>query len=266
MANITNRNVRGMIKQLVDRGCLIVSHAGAPTSGTSGTYVNIAGPGSVLLDYTNGQAYINTNTLASPTWSKIPDAAGDISLTTGSTLIGVAGVAAALDVKGDGKITVGNGTTATSVAVSGDATLANTGALTVAAGAITLAKVSPATLDGTVNKVVANVNVIGGIPVIHRITCAALTGDVDVVLTHKTRITEVWAVGTAAAGAGDTVQVKNGANAITNALDMNVADTTIVRAGTLDDAQWDVAAAGTLRITGASAVNAEVFVLGIRVA
>ena len=86
------------------------------------------------------------------------------------------------------------------------------------------------------------------------------------VLTHKTRVVEVWAVATALGGVGDTVQVKNGANVISNALDMNVADTTVVRAGTLDDAQWQIAAGGTLRVTGASAVNAEVFVLGIRVA
>lgn len=53
------------------------------------------------------------------------------ALATGSTLIGVAGVSAPLDVKGNAKIIVGNGTTATSVSVSGDATITNAGVVTV---------------------------------------------------------------------------------------------------------------------------------------
>jgi len=132
--------------------------------------------------------------------------------------------------------------------------------------AVTQAKINPNTIDGTIAKNVANVDTEGGFPVLHRINATALTGDVDVVLTHKTRVIEAWAVQTGGAGGvGDTVQVKNGATAITNALDLNVADNTIVRAGTIDDAQHEVAAAGTLRITGASAVNCIVYVLGIRV-
>lgn len=58
-------------------------------------------------------------------------AVGDLALTTGSIVIGAAGVGAALDVKTSGRILVGNGTTGVSVAVSGDATLASSGALTV---------------------------------------------------------------------------------------------------------------------------------------
>ena len=123
-----------------------------------------------------------------------------------------------------------------------------------------------ATLDGVAAGNVANVNVVGGIPVLFRITASALTGNVDVTSTHKIRVLDVWAVGTGAGGASDTIQVFNGASAITNALDMNVVDTTVVRAGTIDDAQHEILAAGTLRVTGASAVNAEVYVLAIRVA
>lgn len=124
-----------------------------------------------------------------------------------------------------------------------------------------------AVLTGLHAAVVANVNPIGGLTVLHRITASTLTGDVDVTLTHKTRIIDVWCVAVGGAGgAGDTITVKNGATAITNAIDMNVADKVVVRAGTFDDAAWDIAAAGTLRISGASGVVCEVFVLGHRIA
>lgn len=57
------------------RAVLLSSNAGAPTSGTSGTGVNVAGPGSFIVDTTNTRLYINTNTQASPTWSMMPSAA-----------------------------------------------------------------------------------------------------------------------------------------------------------------------------------------------
>lgn len=65
----------------------------------------------------------------------------DIELAEGNILIGdSAGAGTSLDISTDTQIVVGNGTTATSVAVSGDATLANTGALTIAADAVTASK------------------------------------------------------------------------------------------------------------------------------
>lgn len=54
----------------------ITTNAGAPTNGTSGTGANRFGKGSLLLDTTNGNLYINTNTLASPTWLLIAGGAG----------------------------------------------------------------------------------------------------------------------------------------------------------------------------------------------
>jgi hypothetical protein len=113
---------------------------------------------------------------------------------------------------------------------------------------------------------VADVNTDGGIPVVYRITASALTGDVDVVLDHKIRVIDVVCVATAAGGASDTITVKSTGNAITNAIDLNVSDKVVVRAGTIDDAYHEIAAAGTLRVSGASAVNAEVYVYAIRVA
>lgn len=48
---------------------VLISGAGAPTNGTTGA--NVAGPGSLYTDITNGVLYINTNTKASPTWTKV---------------------------------------------------------------------------------------------------------------------------------------------------------------------------------------------------
>lgn len=70
-------------------------------------------------------------------------AGAKIALTEGNIFIGNASnQGALLDISDDGKILVGNGTTATSVAVSGDATLSNAGVLTITAtpGKITLAE------------------------------------------------------------------------------------------------------------------------------
>jgi hypothetical protein len=50
----------------------IFNLSGAPTSGTSGSFANIAGPGAIILS-ANKNIYINTNTKASPTWSIVPN-------------------------------------------------------------------------------------------------------------------------------------------------------------------------------------------------
>lgn len=44
-------------------------NAGAPSNGT--TLANVADPGDLLIDTTNKILYINTNTKASPTWTKV---------------------------------------------------------------------------------------------------------------------------------------------------------------------------------------------------
>jgi len=64
------------------------------------------------------------------------------------------------------------------------------------------------------------------------------------------RVIDVWAVHTGGAGeASDTIQVLNGTNAITDAMDWSGADNAIVRAGEINDANHEIAAAGTLRVT-----------------
>lgn len=125
-------------------------------------------------------------------------------------------------------------------------------------------------LNGTVAANVATDNVVGGIPVVHMITIAdGASGDTDVTLTHKTRVIDAWVVLTAAGDPANTYTVKNAGNAITDAITPGATDTTLARAGQINDANWDIAAAGTLRVshvrTGGSSA-AVVFVKGIRVA
>jgi hypothetical protein len=138
---------------------------------------------------------------------------------------------------------------------------------------VTEDKIADNALTGTVMGNVADANVIGGVPVLHRVDIAGgAAGDTDVTLTHKERVIDVWAVHTAAGEASDTIQVKNGANAITDAMDWSGVDTVVVRAGQIDDAQHEIAAGGTLRVTttdddGGSDVGAGVvYVLALRVA
>ena len=179
----------------------------------------------------------------------------------GSLLIGVADDAVGLlDAKGDGKILVGDGTDLASVAVSGDATLANTGAVTLGQ-IVTGAKVAN----------VANANVIGGVPVVFRADLADASGDVDIVSTHKVRILDavVRARGTNGANA-NTVQIFNGANALSDAMALqNKSSGDLIRAASLVVAQQDIAAGGTLKITSTKAggdCTATIYITAIRVA
>lgn len=50
-------------------------------------------------------------------------------------------------------------------------------------------------------------------------------------------------------GLDDSVQVKNGATAISDAISLNVADKTLTFPASLDDAQMDLAAGDTLKVT-----------------
>ena len=116
----------------------------------------------------------------------------------------------------------------------------------------------------------AAANVIGAVPVLHRIdiTAGALA-DTDVILTHKTRIIDAWLVLRGAGVSSTTLQVKNGADAITDAMAASGSDKAVVRCAQIDDAFHEIAAAGTLRVTsatGATQPDATVYVLGVRVA
>jgi hypothetical protein len=64
-------NMWAMLRSLVFNGVAIVPFSGTPTNGTSGSFANYAGPGSLLIDITTGTIYRNSNTKASPVWSAL---------------------------------------------------------------------------------------------------------------------------------------------------------------------------------------------------
>lgn len=69
---------------------------------------------------------------------------------------------------------------------------------------------------------------------------------------YKFRVFSVRCILTAAGGAADTLQVFNGSNAITDALDLNKSDATVTAAATYDDAYWDIPVGGSLKVTTVS--------------
>lgn len=238
-------NPLAMIRKLVDDGAFVLTNAGAPTDGTSGTFAGFAGIGSLLLDTTNGVVYVNGGTKASPTWDNLQAIlASEIALVDGDFLVGNAS------------------NVAQARTMSGDVTITNTGVAAIAAQVI----------QGTELANVADDNVIGGVPVIHRINLASgADADTDVTLTHKTRVLDASVALLGAGTTGSIVTVKNSATAITDAIDVSsAADHDVVRAGQIIDAAQEIAASGTLRIshasTGGDFPGANVIVTGVRVA
>lgn len=77
------------------------------------------------------------------------------------------------------------------------------------------------------------------------------TATISVTMPYKVRVIGVSHLKTAAnAGGNNTVQVFNGASAITGATVLSVNDTTLTSTGfTIDDAQMDVAASALLKVT-----------------
>jgi hypothetical protein len=235
-------------------------NAGVPTDGVSGTYAAIAAKGDLLIDTTNGTIYQNTNTLASPTWTQLTASTvayglvGDMAAsgTAAANVVGVSASASRVDHVH--KIGVHDHSDNTK------------GSPIVEAG------IAAASLTGLVAKVVADGNVIGGLPVVHRVAMAGgATATVNVLLTHKTRVTDVLVINKAAGTTSDTITVKNVSTAITDAISIAGGDKTIARAGTIDDAQWDVEAGTNLAVTetdggGNDSPACDVMISGIRVA
>jgi hypothetical protein len=116
----------------------------------------------------------------------------------------------------------------------------------------------------------AATNIIGGVPVLFTFALAdGATATTTYTVRNKIEIIDVIVEKRAGAGgASDTLQVKNNTDAVTDAIDINIADKVVKRAGTIDDAFSTISAGGTLAITKtkASAANVAclVTVVGIR--
>lgn len=92
----------------------------------------------------------------------------------------------------------------------------------------------------------------GGIPFTILVTVPdAATGNIDTGLApFSFRVIDVWAIKTAAAGgAANTVQVLNTAQAVSDAISINIADKAVARAAELDDAGWNFDEGDLLRVT-----------------
>jgi hypothetical protein len=55
----------------VSNNVVVMTGAGAPTSGASGTGDNFAGPGSMYVDITGADLYIQAGTISSPSWKLV---------------------------------------------------------------------------------------------------------------------------------------------------------------------------------------------------
>ena len=128
-------------------------HAGAPSNGTSGTFVGIAGVGDMLVDTTNAVLYQNTGTTSSPTWSAAPS--GATVAITGGTIAGVTSLALASTGFFDNSVSIG----LTSVGTNRAGALALTAAVNqVTSGASTTGVTLPASATVGVGGTVRVIN------------------------------------------------------------------------------------------------------------
>lgn len=75
---IANQSIQAMLTDKARNNIFDTVGSGAPTNGTSGTGVGICGKGSLYADYTNGNVYVNTGTISSPTWTRMGGASGAV--------------------------------------------------------------------------------------------------------------------------------------------------------------------------------------------
>jgi hypothetical protein len=115
----------------------------------------------------------------------------------------------------------------------------------------------------------SDANIAGTIPLLYRFDIAAgALASKDIVVTQAIRVIDAWLVLRGAGVSTTTLTVLNATNAITNAMAASGSDTALVRATTINDANWEIAAAGTLRVqslTGATQPDATVFVSAVRI-
>lgn len=114
-----------------DSSDLVLKCSGASVPSSEAGYA----VGCEFINTSTGHLYVNQGSTTSCTFNDVGAiAASEISLAEGSILVGNAsGVGVALNAKTTTQILVGNGTTLTSVALSGNATMTNAGVVTVTA-------------------------------------------------------------------------------------------------------------------------------------
>ena len=117
-------------------------------------------------------------------------------------------------------------------------------------------------------KVLGPDNVTAGIPVLYRIAAGGgpVSIDTDIAITEKSRVVDAWIILQGAGTSGDGIVVKNGSTAITDSMTVaGAADKAVVGATTIDDAAYDIAAGGTLRVAytsgGGASPPCDVYVL-----
>ena len=106
-------------------------------------------------------------------------------------------------------------------------------------------------MDGRIVRAMDDGEDFGFIPVMMRIdTATGGTNSVSLTMERKFTVIDAHAVLKAAGTTSDAYQVFNGSNAISDAVDISsAADTDIVRIGKINDANMEIAAGGTLKVT-----------------
>lgn len=137
-------------------------------------------------------------------------------------------------------------------------------------GSIAAADLAEDTVTGNKAAEVADANTSPGLVVGHRTTVASgADGNTDITIDDKIRVISAFAQLKGAGTAGATLQLLNGSNAITEAVDVSAfGDKAVVQITTYDDAYVDIADGGTLRwakaSTGGDFPGAECYVIGLK--
>ena len=106
-------------------------------------------------------------------------------------------------------------------------------------------------MDGRLVRAMDDGEDFGFIPVMLRVdTPTGGTNSVSLTMERKFTVVDAHAVLKAAGTTSDAYQIFNGSNAISDAVSIaSAGDKDIVRIGEIDDAQMEIAAGGTLKVT-----------------
>lgn len=115
--------------------------------------------------------------------------------------------------------------------------------------------VDPVVTAAVAGAAIASNQTAAGTPVVYVFAVPdAATGDIDIVVDRKIEVFDVVCQKQNGAGAANTMQIKNAATAISDAIAC-ATDNAVTRAGTIDDAQSTINAGGTLRLTATRAAG-----------